>query len=216
MDKKSVSFLFFGLALGSILASLAFVAILRSNHDKIPHGSPQKMVLKLGHALDQTHPVHTAMEFMAKRVSELSQGTVEIQMFPNGQLGSEPECVEQAQRGALAITKVAAAAMEGFAPDMAVFGMPYLFRDETHFWNVAKSSLGRQLLRSGDSVGLHGLAYYDAGARSFYTVERPVLQLSDLNERKIRVMSSKTARDMIVSLGAGATPIPVGELYIAL
>jgi tripartite ATP-independent transporter DctP family solute receptor len=216
MERKSASFLFVGLALGSILSSLAFIAIMRSKHDSIPHGAPQKIVLKLGHALDQTHPVHTAMAFMAQRVAELSQGSVEIQMFPNGQLGSEPECVEQAQRGALAITKVAAAAMEGFAPDMAVFGMPYLFRDETHFWNVANGTVGRELLRAGDKVGLHGLAYYDAGARNFYTVERPVLTPADLKESKIRVMSSKTARDLIVALGAGATPIPVGELYSAL
>jgi tripartite ATP-independent transporter DctP family solute receptor len=216
MEKKSVSFLLIGLALGAILTSLAFVGILRSKHNSVPHGSPQKTVLKLGHALDQSHPVHTAMAFMAKRVAELSQGTVEIQMFPNGQLGSEPECVEQAQRGALAITKVAAAAMEGFAPDMAVFGMPYLFRDEEHFWRVADGPVGRELLRAGDPVGLHGLAYYDAGARNFYTVEKPVLTPSDLKESKIRVMSSKTARDLIVTLGAGATPIPVGELYSAL
>lgn len=214
MDRKSVSFLALGLVVGALLSTVVFIGILR--HERAGPAGGQRIVLKLGHALDQAHPVHAAMEFMAKRVAALSDGTVEIQMFPNGQLGSEPECIEQTQRGALAITKISAAAMEGFVPEMGLFGLPYLFRDEAHYWNVLNSNLGRELLAKGDRVGLHGLCYYDSGARSFYTVDRPILTPGDVKELKLRVMSSKTARDLIVTLGGGATPIPWGELYTAL
>ncbi len=216
MDRKAFSFLFVGLVAGSLLTATAFIGFIRSERASASAEGGRTTVLKLGHALDQAHPVHTAMEFMAKRVAELSSGAVKIQVFPNGQLGSEPECIEQCQRGALAMVKTSAGAMEGFVPDMAVFGLPYLFRDEDHYWNVLNGPVGKELLAAGESIGVHGLCYYDSGSRSFYTVNRPIQTPADVKELKLRVMSSKTARDLIVTLGGGPTPIPWGELYTAL
>jgi tripartite ATP-independent transporter DctP family solute receptor len=217
MDRKAFSFLFVGLVAGALLASVFFVGVIRDRKANAAAGpAGPSTVLKLAHALDQQHPVHAAMEMMAKRVGELSNGSVTIQVFPNGQLGSEPETIEQLQRGAVAIVKTSAAAMEGFVPDMAVFGLPYLFRDDEHYWNVLNGPLGRQLLAAGESAGMHGLCYYDSGSRSFYTVGSPILKPSDVKERKIRVLPSKMARDLIATLGGGPTPIPWGELYTAL
>src|SRR5688572_3101973 len=156
------------------------------------------------------------MEFMARRLSELSGGTVELQVFGGGQLGSEPECIEQLQRGALAVVKTSAAALEGFVPDMAVFGLPYLFRDDDHYWKVLLGEVGKEILRAGEPHGVHGLSYYDSGSRSLYTIQKPILHPSDVRELKLRVLPSKTARDMITTLGGGPTPIPYGELYTAL
>jgi len=217
MDRKAFSFLFVGLVAGALLAAAFFVGVIRDRKANTAAGlAGASTVLKLAHALDQQHPVHAAMEMMAKRVGELSNGTVTIQVFPNGQLGSEPETIEQLQRGAVAIVKTSAATMEGFVPDMAVFGLPYLFRDDEHYWKVLIGPLGRQLLAAGESAGMHGLCYYDSGSRSFYTVGSPILTPSDVKERKIRVLPSKMGRDLIATLGGGPTPIPWGELYTAL
>ncbi len=212
MDRKALSFLFVGLVTGALLSAAVFVGVIRKDKS----GGASGLVLKLAHALDQAHPVHAAMELLAKRVHELSDGSVTVQVFPNGQLGSEPETIEQLQRGAVAIVKTSAAAMEGFVPDMAVFGLPYLFRDEDHYWNVLNGPIGRQLLAAGEAAGMHGLCYYDSGSRSFYTVGKPILHPSDVKELKIRVLPSKMARDLIATLGGGPTPIPWGELYTAL
>lgn len=218
MDRKAVSFLFVGLVTGALLAAGFFVGVIR--HDKANPGAPGTagpgLVLKLAHALDQSHPVHVGMELMARRTAELSNGTITIQLFPNAQLGSEPETIEQLQRGAVAIVKTSAAAMEGFVPDMAVFGLPYLFRDDEHYWKVLNGPIGRELLASSAPAGMHGLCYYDSGSRSFYTVGTPILTPADVKERKLRVLPSKMARDLIVLLGGGPTPIPYGELYTAL
>ncbi len=218
MDRKAFSFLFLGLVTGALLAAVFFVGVIRRGKLSPAAGGAAGpgTVLKLAHALDQAHPVHAAMELMAKRVAELSNGTVTIQVFPNGQLGSEPETIEQLQRGAVAIVKTSAAAMEGFVPDMAVFGLPYLFRDDDHYWKVLNGPLGRQLLAAGEPAGMHGLCYYDSGSRSFYTVGKPILSPADVKELKIRVLPSKMARDLIATLGGGPTPIPWGELYTAL
>lgn len=216
MDRKAASFLFVGLVVGALLSAALFVGVIRKDRLSAGGDGQQRIVLKLGHTLDQQHPVHAGMEFMARRVAVLSGGSVQIQIFPNGQLGSEPECIEQLQRGALAMVKTSAAAMEGFVPDMAVFGLPYLFRDDEHYWKVLNGPIGREMLAAGEPAGMHGLCYYDSGSRSFYTVGRPVLTPADVRGRKIRVLPSKMARDLIVTLGGGPTPVPWGELYTAL
>lgn len=212
--KPSWSFFLLGLLVGGLVVSAAFLWVIRNGTGS--GSGTRATVLQFAHGLDQNHPVHTGIQFFADRVRELSGGTLEVRIFPNGQLGSEPECVEQLQRGALAMVKTSAGSMEGFVPAMAAFGLPYLFRDEEHYWNVLNGPIGRELLAAGGEFGIHGLCYYDAGARSFYTISKPILTPEDARGLKLRVLPSKISRDFIVTLDAGPTPIPWGELYTAL
>ena len=214
MDKKAVSFFSLGIIVGIVLTSGIFSILSRP--DSVRADGVEKVVLKLAHVLDQSHPVHEAMVYMAERIDEKSGGLVELQIFPSGQLGSESESIEQVQRGALAMVKTSVAPLEGFIPEMALFGLPYLFRDEDHFWNVLLGDIGKELLAAGGSVGIKGLCYYDSGSRSFYTIDGPILTPDDLAGKKIRVMRSRTAMDMISQMGGSPTPIPWGELYTAL
>ncbi|QDU55891.1 TRAP transporter substrate-binding protein [Aeoliella mucimassa] len=172
--------------------------------------------LKLGHSLDQGHPVHAALEFMAERLDEKSSGTLRMEVIPNGQLGAETECVSLVQRGVIAMTKVSAAPLENFVPEMAIFGVPYVFEDEQHYWRVLESDLGRELLLAGEKQGLHGLCYYDAGARSFYTVSKPILEPADLAGLLIRVQESPTSIAMVEALGGSPTPVDFSDLYTNL
>jgi tripartite ATP-independent transporter DctP family solute receptor len=172
--------------------------------------------LKLGHALDSGHSVHKAMLHMGERLKEISGGTMTIKIYPSGQLGSERELIELLQIGSLAITKASASPIEGFIPEFKIFSIPYVFRDHQHFWKVIDSHIGQDLLQKTEAVRLHGLGYYDAGARSFYTTHAPVNAPDDLNGQKIRVQESATSMAMVNTLGGAATPIAWGELYTAL
>ena len=172
--------------------------------------------LKLAHGLPTDHPVHKAMEFMANRCKEVSNGELQIQIYAGGQLGSEQQCVELLQIGSLAITKVSAAVMESFTDDYRVLGLPYIFRDQEHGFKVFDGEIGRELLLSTESKWIRGLCFYDAGSRSFYTIDKPIEHPNDLKGMKIRVMKSKTAMDMVQMLGGSPTPISWGELYTAL
>ncbi len=178
-------------------------------------GKPE-VILKLGHSLPITHPVHKAMVFLAERVEEKSAGRMIVQVFPSEQLGNEKECIEALQLGYLAMTKVSSAPMESFVEKMKVFGVPYLFRDADHFWKVLNGPIGKELLLSGESKRLRGLCYYDAGARSFYTKDHAINSPADLSGQKIRVQNSVMAIKMIQAMGGSATPIPFGELYTSL
>ena len=179
-------------------------------------GKSDKTALKLAHGLPVDHPVHLAMEFMAKRTSELSDGKLTIDIYPSEQLGSEQQCIELIQIGSLAITKVSAASMQSFADDYKVFGLPYIFRSKEHFFDVIDGEIGSDLLLSTENKLIRGLCYYDAGSRSFYTKNKAITHPDDLAGLKIRVMPSATAVEMIRILGGSATPISYGELYTAL
>ncbi len=213
--KKEVSFLICGMLIGALIAICGFALFLRSTKDvSVDHG--EQIVLKLGHSLDSSHPVHKAMEFMNGRLIELSSGTVRIDIYPSSVLGSEVQCIEQLQNGSLAMTKTSTASVENFVSEMSVFGLPYLFRDEGHYWDVLTSEVGRELLEKMQVKQLRGLCYYDSGSRNFYTKDRPIRTPDDLKGLKIRVMNSRTAMDMVSALGAAPTPIAWGELYTAL
>lgn len=176
----------------------------------------QIRVLKLAHALDTTHPVHKGMVYMAERLAEKSGGRMRVDIYPSGQLGAERDLIELLQIGSLAMTKVSTAPLETFVPEMKIFGIPYIFRNDEHRWKVLNSDLGKKLLLDTQAYLVRGMCYYDAGSRSFYTKKKPILAPSDLNGMKIRVMKSITSTEMVKSLGGSPTPIPWGELYTAL
>ena len=120
------------------------------------------------------------MVFMGKRVKEHSNGKMRVDIYPGGQLGAERELIELLQIGSLAMTKVSTAPLEAFVPEMRIFGMPYLFRDQEHRWKMLNSPTGKRLLLSGEPFFLRGLCYYDAGSRSFYSVNKPIHSPDDL------------------------------------
>lgn len=173
-------------------------------------------VIKLAHALDINHPVHEAIVYMAGRAALHSSGSLQIDIYPGGQLGNERELMELLQIGSLGMTKVSSSPMESFVPAMQIFSVPYVFRDNDHYWQVLNSDIGQTLLLAGEHVRLRGLGYYDAGSRSFYTVKKPVLVPEDLTGVKVRVQPSQTAIQMVRSLGGSPTPVSWGELYTAL
>lgn len=173
-------------------------------------------VLKLAHGLDPSHPVHQAMVYMADRCKEISNGELSIDIYPSGQLGSEQQCVELLQIGSLAITKVSAAVMESFTEEFKVLGLPYIFRSREHSFKVLDGEIGRELLLSTEPYWIRGLCFYDAGSRSFYTIDKAIHHPDDLKGLKIRVMKSMTAMEMVKAQGGSPTPISWGELYTAL
>jgi tripartite ATP-independent transporter DctP family solute receptor len=130
--------------------------------------------------------------------------------------GTERQALELLQIGSLGMTKVSAAVLENFAAPFKVLSLPYIFRDEAHQWAVLEGSIGREMLDMAARFRLRGLCFYDAGSRSFYTKDRPIVTPQDLAGLKIRTQESATATRMVTLLGGSATPIAWGELYTAL
>tara|TARA_R110002049_G_scaffold4179_6_gene29825 strand:- start:6661 stop:7635 length:975 start_codon:yes stop_codon:yes gene_type:complete len=173
-------------------------------------------VLYLGHTLPQTHPVHKGMLEFQKALEKKSNGTLKVKIFPDGQLGSERELLELLQIGSVAATKVSAATLSNFVPEYNILGIPYLFRNKAHQFNVLEGPIGKSILEKGSKFWLRGLCYYDAGSRSFYTSKKAIRTPEDLKGLKIRVQNNQMAINMVNSMGGDATPLSYGELYTAI
>ena len=172
--------------------------------------------LTFAHNLPISHPVHKGVEAFKAQLENLSEGKLTLKIYANGQLGSEREVLELLQIGSVSMTKVSAAAMSNFVPEYRVLGVPYLFRNRAHLFNVLEGDVGQQLLEKGTASWLRGLCFYDAGSRSFYTKKKLIKTPKDLENLKIRVMSDKMSVAMVERLGGAPAPMSFGELYTAL
>jgi tripartite ATP-independent transporter DctP family solute receptor len=176
-------------------------------------GQVYAQTLKLAHSLPTEHPVHHSLEWFAKQVKKTTG--IRIKVYPNGTLGNETELLQMVQNGTIAFTKVSAAPLTAFASDYKLLSLPYLYKNRAQYDQVLNGPIGKKILASSKSAGFIGLAFLDAGARSFYT-DKPIRTPDDLKGMKIRVQNSSLAIDTINALGATAVPLPYGELYSAL
>jgi tripartite ATP-independent transporter DctP family solute receptor len=162
------------------------------------------------------YPTVEAVKFMGKQLATASGGKLGVKVFPNGALGSEKDTIEQLKIGALDMMRINASPLNNFVPETIALCLPFVFRDTQHMRTVLDGPIGDEILAAMEPAGLVGLAYYDSGARSIYTVKAPVKSLADLKGLKIRVQQSDLWVGMIQSLGANPTPMPYGEVYTAL
>lgn len=172
--------------------------------------------LRMAHTLDTSHPVHAGLVRMGEALDSISGGKMKLKIYSSGQLGSEKQCLELLQLGSLAMTKVSAAVMENFTPSYGVLGLPYLFKDRESGFQVLDGEVGQEILSQGAEARLRGLTFFDAGTRCFYTKDGPVRTPADLVGKKVRVMNSAMAINLIKTLGGSPTPISFGELYTSL
>ena len=173
-------------------------------------------VLRVASSLDVESPVHQALLRFSDRLVELSDGTMRMDIYPSGQLGTERATIELLQLGTLDMSKVSSGVMENFVPEMGVFSLPYLFRDRDHLWQTLNGEVGEEILQSAEPYRMLGVAYYDAGFRSFYINGTDVQSPEDLDGLKIRVIPSPLFIQTINLLGGSATPLAFSEVYGAL
>jgi len=172
--------------------------------------------LRFAYASNAT-PTKQAMAEFGELLSEKTDGELTVQFFPDSQLGGERELVEMVQSGMLDMTKVSGGLMESFSPIYGVFSMPYLFDDQDHFYKVMDDpEIMEPIYQSTADTGMIGLTYYDSGARSFYTSEKPVESVADLEGLKIRVMQSPTSIAMVEMLGGSPIAMGQSEVYTSI
>jgi tripartite ATP-independent transporter DctP family solute receptor len=162
------------------------------------------------------YPTTLAVQYMGKLAAERSGGKLTIRVYPSGVLGTEKDTIEQLRIGALDMMRINSAALNSVVPETLPLVMPFVFRSTDHMRKVLDGPIGDEILASMESQGIIGLAFYDSGARSFYTAKKPVRNLADLKGMKIRVQQSDLFVAMVEALHANPTPMPYGEVYTAL
>jgi tripartite ATP-independent transporter DctP family solute receptor len=162
------------------------------------------------------YPTVMAVKYISDIMKQKTGGKDSIKVYTNSTLGSEKDTIEQTKIGALDFVRINVAPMNNICPETMVPTMPFLFRSKEHMRKVLDGPIGDEILKSCESQGFIGLAFYDSGSRSLYTVKKPVKSLADAKGMKIRVQQSDLWVALLQAMGANATPMPYGEVYTAL
>jgi tripartite ATP-independent transporter DctP family solute receptor len=162
------------------------------------------------------YPTVQAVRHMGEELSKATNGKHSIRVFSKSALGNEKDTIEQTKLGAIAMTRVNVAPMNNICASTMVPTMPFLFRSTEHMRKVLDGAIGEEILKDCEAQGFVGLAFYDSGARSIYTVKKPIKTLADTKGLKVRVQQSDLWVSLLEAMGANATPMPFGEVYTAL
>ena len=178
-----------------------------------------KKVLKASDVHPEGYPTVQAVVNMGKKLEQATNGRLSIQVYASMQLGGEKEVIEQAQVGAIQFARVSVGTLGPVVDDLNVLNLPFVFRDVAHMRKVVDGAIGQQLLdkvSANPNAKLVGLCWMDAGARSFYTIKKPVKTIADLKGLKIRVIGNPMFVDMANALGANGVAMGYDQVFSAL
>lgn len=177
----------------------------------------QQLVLRWADGQPATHPSPQSAVKAGAEIKEKTGGRVEIQSFPNGQLGSSRDMVESVASGALTMVTEGAAQLGQFVPQLSIIEAPYIWKDAAHMTRALKSPLMDELnkaLVEKRGMRMIGVNYY--GVRHVTSGKKPINSVEDMKGFKLRVPEVDTFRAMAEAWGARPTPLNFSELYLAL
>jgi tripartite ATP-independent transporter DctP family solute receptor len=160
---------------------------------------------------------HAAAIIFKSFIESQSEGEIEVNILPAGQVGNERSAMEQCQNNLIQMLLINDGAAVAFVPELQVFSLPYLFKSRTVAWRVMDGPFGDELSELFlKQTGLRVLCWAENGFRHFTTSSRAIKTPADMKGMKIRVMESPAYIAMVKGLGANPTPITWTELYSAL
>jgi tripartite ATP-independent transporter DctP family solute receptor len=162
------------------------------------------------------YPNTIGMDKFAELLKEKSGGKMSLKMYHSGTLGSQPDAIEQLRIGAIEIANFNMGPIGPIVPEANVVSLPFIFKDVDHMWRVLEGKAGDMINEGLAKKGMVSLAWYDAGARSFYNSEKPITTPADVAGMKVRVMSNDLYSGMISALGGNPSPMAFSEVYQSL
>jgi len=180
-------------------------------------GKASGYVLRLAHVTSDKEPIQQAMVYFADRVKARSNGRIEIIIFPNAQLGTNPEVFEQVRAGAPIITIADPGYLGDFVADFGVLGGPYLIEDPRQFSKIVSSDLYRDMsarLRKKANIALLALNWL-FGSRNLIA-DKPVSKPADIAGMTVRVPPNIMWARTFQAMGARPVQLPWSEVYSGL
>ncbi|WP_198470444.1 TRAP transporter substrate-binding protein [Acetomicrobium sp. S15 = DSM 107314] len=204
MRRKALAILFVGLCM-----------VVSIYGGQKAEGKP--IVLRWGHVVTEDTPLHISALRMAEIVEQRSNGQIKIEIYPNSQLGTNPQMVEALQVGALDMHMPAWAVMYGFTTTekTKLLDLPYLFKNEKAAEAVIDGEIGEELRKSFEEVGIIGLGCWTQGWRHV-TANKEIRKPEDFKGLKIRTMESELHMDHFKTLGASPVPMAFSEVFTSL
>ncbi len=205
------------LLLTFILLISVVVVVCSSGGSNVSGKNVSEKVIEIsyGHGFMPDTPHHQSALKFKEEVEKATDGRVKVNVFPSGQLGSAREMFEGLQMGTQEIALVPTARISGFAPELQLFDLPYLFPDRETGYKIMDGEVGSELLDKLAQQGVKGVAFYEDGYKHF-TANKSVATVNDFKGVKFRTMESPIIISQFKALGAVPVPIDFGELYNSL
>ncbi|MBB5390686.1 MULTISPECIES: TRAP transporter substrate-binding protein [unclassified Herbaspirillum] len=177
-----------------------------------------EFVLKYANNLAMTHPMNIRAAEMAKEISEQSKGRIELQIYPNNQLGGDTDMLAQVRSGAIDMFTLSSLTLGTLVPVAQISGMGFAFKDYDTVWAALDGDLGAHMRQEiqGKSTLFAFEKIWDNGYRQITNNAKPIRNPDDLKGMKLRVPPSPLWTSMFKALGVSPTSINFAEVYSAL
>ncbi|CNI16533.1 putative C4-dicarboxylate transporter%2C periplasmic protein [Yersinia massiliensis] len=184
----------------------------------ITHTSVAAQQIKAADVHPAGYPNVVAVEHMGEKLKQATDGRLEIKTFAGGVLGDEKQEIEQAQIGAIDIIRVSMSPVAAILPEVDVFTLPYIFRDEDHMHKVLDGEIGQEIgqkITDNAKSKMVFLGWMDGGTRNMIT-KKPINKPEDLQGMKIRVQGSPVALATLKAMGGNAISMGVSEVFSSM
>jgi tripartite ATP-independent transporter DctP family solute receptor len=184
----------------------------------LPHiARAAEFSFKYGNNLPLAHPLNVRAQQFADRIAKESKGRIDIQIFPNNQLGGDTDMLSQVRTGAITFFTPSALVIATLVPVAAISAVGFAFTDYDQVWKAMDGQLGAFVRAAIEKVGLHAFEkIWDNGFRQMTTSGKPIETAADLAGLKIRVPVSPISVAMFKALGASPASLQFSEVYSAL
>lgn len=212
----------------SILVVITLVAVLFSFgiagcSKKVPSSTSSQSqpvikpkVIKLADVVTKKDSYNIAAEKIKEIVEKKTNGKIQVEIHPNGDLGDERTLIEGLQQGTIDMAITANAPVANFLPETSVLAMPFLFHSPDEAYYILDGPAGQKILTDMESIKIHGLAWAQNGFRDLSNSKRPVKTAANVKGLKIRLMQNPLYVDTFKELGANAVPMAWGDCLTAL
>lgn len=208
------------LSLAVFLFGTALAGCARNNQP--PQGGGQgtaapgkKIVWKFGHLSNEDHLWHKTAERFGELLSEKTNGQIEVQIYPNEQLGKETDVINMIKTGAADLT-ITGESLQTWAPKAALMAVPYAFRDTDHMRKGIEGEIGQEIAEQiTDTVGLIPIYYHVRAPRNL-TSNKPIRNIADLKGLKMRVPNVPIFVEAWKAAGASPQVMAFSEVFTAL
>ncbi|MCC4240163.1 TRAP transporter substrate-binding protein [Thalassospira povalilytica] len=174
-----------------------------------------EMTLKLGHLANEQNAWHKAAVKFGEELSSLTDGRIDVQVFPNETLGKEIDLINGMQLGSVDMT-ITGESLQNWAPMAALLAVPYAYPTLEDMDAVASGEIGDQIEQQIiEKARIRPIAYFARGPRNL-TSNREIKSPDDLNGLKLRVPNVPLFVDVWKSLGAQPTPMAFSEVFTSL
>ncbi len=161
------------------------------------------------------HPNTAAMDKFAELVATATNGEINVDVFLGGVLGSQPVALEQVRIGAIELGNFNLGPIGPMVKEANLVSLPFIFKSVPHMFRVLEGEAGGIVAKGMADAGILPLAWFDAGARSFYS-QKPINTPADVAGLKIRVMNNDLYTSMISAMGGNPSPMAFSEVQQAL